>query len=395
MQGIKVFSEIGKLKKVLLHRPGKEIENLTPDLLERLLFDDVPYLKVARQEHDHFVKILNDHGVETVFIEKLAAETLDVRPELKSQFIHDFIEEAHVHATHLKKLKAYLLSLSNQEMVDVMIAGLEVIDLGVSAIDNYPFVIDPMPNTVFQRDPLASIGNGLTINKMFSVTRNRETLLTDLVFRHHPDFAGHVFYFYNRHNSESLEGGDVFVLNKKTLIVGCSQRTTMAAIELLTKNIINDQHSGYETVYVLKLPEKRSFMHLDTVFTNVDHDKFVVHPLIFNDLNRFKIYKVDRHETVEIKKSLADFLADAVGRPVTLIPCGGKSPIAAGREQWNDGTNVLAIAPGKVIAYSRNHVTNKLLRDHGITVFEMPSSELSRGRGGPRCMSMPLIREEL
>jgi arginine deiminase len=389
---INVFSEIGTLKTVLVHRPGDEIENLTPDLLERLLFDDVPFKKVAVEEHNKFTDIMRQNGVEVLYIEELVGETLDQHPELREKFVDQFISEAKVKKEYIAKFKKFLMNMKNVDMAIKMIAGTKKLELGINDDDKYPFVADPLPNVLFQRDPFASVGHGVTMNHMWSETRNRETLFPDLVFKNHKRFGG-IPYFFERDWKEHMEGGDVLVLNSETLIIGASQRTTMKAIEMSAPRIFKD--GSYKKIIVLDLPKSRSFMHLDTVFTNIDYDKFIVHPLIFDYADEFKIYELTPEGKKEIKKPLVKFLEETLGHKVQFIRCGGDDPIASGREQWNDGTNVLTLKPGTVIAYERNWVTIDLLKKAGVKVFTTPSSELSRGRGGPRCMTMPLDRVDL
>lgn len=405
---LNVNSEIGPLKTVLLHRPGKELENLTPDLLERLLFDDIPYLKVAQQEHDAFAQTLRDAGVEVLYIKDMVIEALDHHPEIRSQLINQFIEESNVLSNHVKDgLYKFLIQLDNKELVREMIEGIRKHDIDVdssfSIVDmlenEYPFYTDPLPNLLFQRDPFATIDNGVAINNMMTEARGRETLLSEYVFKYHPRFENEPLKFYKRRSTRwKSEGGDILVLNKKTIAVGISKRTDPRAIEALARELFS-QGSTFETVLAFNIPKTRAFMHLDTVFTQVDYDKFTIHPGIMKDLIIFEITKCNNCErdirVTKVVTSLEDILEKHLNRKITLINIGGDDFITAGREQWNDGANTLAVAPGVVIVYSRNHVTNELLRKEGITVLEIPSSELSRGRGGPRCMSMPLFREDI
>jgi arginine deiminase len=401
---INVFSEIGKLKKVLLHRPGKELENLMPEYLDRLLFDDIPYLKIAQEEHDAFAQIFRDKGVEVVYLEDLAAESL-INDEVKSKFIDEYIEEAGIKENRETGiLKEYFLSFSdNKAMVLKMMEGIrksEIKDykgLGLAEFlsDQYPFIIDPMPNLYFTRDPFASIGNGVSIHKMLTVTRNRETLFGKYIFNYNPLYKG-TKLFYDRTEDYSLEGGDILVLNKETIAVGISQRTHPNAIEKFANSILTEENS-FKKVMAIDIPKTRAFMHLDTVFTMVDYDKFTMHPNIKSDIVVYVLTKVDGKLNIsEERGSLEEVLQKELNLDkVKLIKCGGDSVIDASREQWNDGSNTLCISPGEVIVYSRNYVTNQILEEEGIKIHIMPSSELSRGRGGPRCMSMPLIRENL
>lgn len=409
MKGIHVTSEIKPLKKVLLHRPGRELLNLTPNTLGELLFDDIPYLKVAQEEHDAFSQVLRDNGVEVVYLEDYMTQVLDFSPQVKEGFLRQFIAEAGVRATkYHEAIYEFLDDIkSNRDLVLKTMEGIYLNELtdrnhnirhsladmvnGESRI-----VVNPMPNLYFTRDPFMSIGTGVGINRMYSTNRCRETLYADYIFRYHPDFM-HVDHYYDRTRPFHIEGGDVLNLNERTLAVGISQRTEPDAIERLAKNIFANRHTTIETVLAIRIPESRAFMHLDTVFTQVDYDKFMIHPGILGPLEVFKIMPGKRDDQVKItrkREAIADILAEALGvEQVTLIECGGGDRISAEREQWNDGSNTLCIAPGKIIVYERNNVTNDILRNYGLTVLEIPSSELSRGRGGPRCMSMPLWRD--
>lgn len=406
---LNVTSEIGRLKTVLLHRPGHEIENMTPDLLDRLLFDDIPYLKIAREEHDAFAQTLRDAGVEVLYLEDLAAEAIATSDEVKMNFINQFIDEADVQSEALRAaLIKYLLQFDNRAMVDKMMAGIRTIEVpeydrsSLADMSNttYPFFCDPMPNLYFTRDPFATIGNGITLNHMRTKTRNRETIFAQYIFKYHPRFAGkEVPFWYNRDENTSIEGGDELILSKDTIAVGISERTDAMSVEKLAKRLIIENKTSFKKVLAFKIPSKRAFMHLDTVFTQIDYDKFTVHPGIVGPLELFVLTEDPENpgeiKTVREQDTLENVLSEHLNRKVTLIQCGGGDEIIAAREQWNDGSNTLAIAPGEVVVYSRNYVTNELLEKAGIKIHVIPSSELSRGRGGPRCMSMPLVRENL
>ena len=406
MAGVNVKSEIKPLKKVLLHRPGRELLNLTPNTLEELLFDDIPFLKVAQEEHDAFAQILRDNGVEVVYLEKLMAEVLDQKPELREQFLKQFIEEAGIRTERYQKIIYDYLNDNYPDNYDLVLKTMEGINLTELHTDKSNSLVDlvseaskmvvaPMPNLYFTRDPFAMIGNGVSINRMYSVTRNRETIYGEYIFKYHPDFD-EVPQYYSRYNTFHIEGGDILNINDKVLAIGISQRTEPDAIDAIAKNIFEDPTSPIETILAFNIPNSRAFMHLDTVFTQIDVDKFTVHPGILGPLTVFEITpEADGGIQVkEINDTLEDILEKYVGHPVELIPCGGGDRIAAEREQWNDGSNTLCIAPGTIVVYERNDVTNKVLKEKGLKVIEMPSAELSRGRGGPRCMSMPIWRED-
>ena len=404
MAGVNVKSEIAPLKKVLLHRPGNELLNLTPNTLGELLFDDIPFLPVAQEEHDAFAAALRDHGVEVVYLEDLMTEVLDDNPDVREQFLKQFIEEAGIRTDRYQKIIFDYLNDNYPNNRDLVLKTMEGVNLTELHTDKQNSLVDlvseaskmvvaPMPNLYFTRDNFAMIGNGVSINRMYSVTRNRETIYGEYIFKYHPDFKD-VPQYYSRYNTFHIEGGDILNINDKVLAIGISQRTEPDAIDAIAKNIFNDPTSPIETILAFNIPNSRAFMHLDTVFTQIDTDKFTIHPGIMGPLTVFEITaEGDGIKVKEVNGTLESILETYVGHPVELIPCGGGDRIAAEREQWNDGSNTLAIAPGVVVVYERNDVTNKVLEERGVECIQIPSAELSRGRGGPRCMSMPIWRE--
>lgn len=413
MNKINVTSEIKPLKKVLLHRPGNELLNLTPNTLGDLLFDDIPYLPVAQREHDEFARVLKENGVEVVYLEKLMAEVLALSDEIREEFIKQFIFEAGIRTPKYRDLVfQYLNSFKDEyELVLKTMEGIQIYEINreqrkdeKSLVDlvteETDFLADPMPNLYFTRDNFASIGRGISLNKMYSVTRNRETIYAEYIFKYHPDFKGQVDKYYDRDLPYHIEGGDILNLNDHILAVGISQRTTAEAIDQLAKNLFKDEKCKIDTVLAFNIPNSRAFMHLDTVFTQVDRNKFTYHPGIVDTLQVFEITEGNIEDSdedlnvVEINDTLENILSSYLKIPVTLIPCAGGDKVASEREQWNDGSNTLCIAPGVVVVYDRNVITNEVLRENGLKVLEIPGAELSRGRGGPRCMSMPLIRED-
>ena len=403
--GINNYSEIGKLNKVLLHRLGGEIEGLVPDNFERLLFDDIPYLKIAQQEHDRFADLLKENGVEVIYYVDETAKALKTE-EIRQNFVDDFIADSGIYSEEAREaVRDYLLGMPSKQLVEKAISGIKKDEIQVKnkgslasyIASGYPYYTDPMPNLYFTRDPGACVGNGLNVHHMSTVARRREALLLEYMYKYNEDFAPagtHLWYDYDM--DASIEGGDVLVLSKDIVAIGLSQRTTAGSIERFAENLLKE--SSFKKILVFDIPKSRAFMHLDTVFTMVDYDKFTIHPEIEGPL---QIYEITlnpdgRAHFESIQGELENILSSELKLPaVELIRCGGDDPMAAQREQWNDGSNILAIAPATVITYERNYVTNELLDKKGIKVITMPSSELSRGRGGPRCMSCPVNREDL
>ena len=404
---INVNSEIGKLKTVILKRPGIEIDNLTPEYLHELLFDDIPYLPVMQDEHDAFANVLAVQGVNVLYLEELLAESLNTA-ERQLDFVSRLLAESNfLYGYTLDVVKDYLLRLSPKDIVTKIMGGIRVDELSVQREKSllaltldYPFYVSPMPNLYFTRDPAVCIGNGVSINRMREPARRKESFFIKFILENHEMFRGvEVPVWLNRDYKFSIEGGDILVLKKDVLAIGISARTTPAAIEHIAKNLFA-YGSNITKVLAVSIPKKRSFMHLDTVFTMLDRNMFSIHPWILDKVGNIDAYLLKRGETPDILSikpftSISESLKEALEVDnIEFIPCAGGDIIASAREQWSDGTNTLAIAPGVVVTYDRNYITNRIFRKKGLEVIEVPSAELSRGRGGPRCMSMPIFRED-
>ena len=400
--GVNVFSEIGRLRRVILHRPGPELDNLTPLNMKNLLFDDIPDYVAASKEHDELAQVLQKAGAEVMYVTDIMEEVLADR-EIRSALLADFLREARVFQLSNKLIFDYLFSMEDtKRLVNILIGGLRRDEFtlngsSLSTLDRKKTLhFDPMPNMYYTRDPMTVIGSGLSLNCMWAETRRRESLMTQFALEHHPRFKD-IRRYYDRNENATLEGGDILVLSKEVLAVGVSQRSETAAVKTLARRVLR-ANDGFSHVLVFFIPERRAFMHLDTVFTMVDREIFTVHPEIEGPL---EIYDITANKDGELEvKNIGNHLSSILKKylhlsEVELIRCGGTSQIDAQREQWNDGSNTLAIAPGEVVVYDRNRVTNRLLKEAGITLHEISSSELSRGRGGPRCMSQPIWRDDI
>ena len=401
---INVKSEIGPLKRVMLHRPGVELANLMPDFLERMLAEDTPDVEMAGREHDVFAGILRDAGVDVVYIEKEFAKIVEDDP-VRRAFIDDFVEIGVKGDSLQPAVREYLLSVPSEGLFDAVAKGITRADLKdiepkpIQAVieDDYPFVTDPLPNIYFTRDISFSIGTGLAISAMSMPARMRETLFIRYLHKYAEKFgAGKVDLLYDYNCGCPIEGGDVLALSDKCVAIGCGERTTEAAIEKLAKTLFT---RGYEKVLLFKNPQSRTYMHLDVLMTHVDYDKFLAHPCMAHKW--FDVYELtpagNGGVTVTRTTDGVDRILERALHldHVSFIEMGGGNDIVYKREHWNMGSNSLAIAPGNIITYDRNHVTNELLDKAGVHVNPIPGGELSRGRGGPRCMSMPMIREDI
>ncbi|MGJ9382210.1 arginine deiminase [Salipaludibacillus sp. CF4.18] len=408
---LNIYSEIGTLEKVMVHRPGKEIENLFPEFMKEFLFDDIPNLRLAQKEHDKFVEVLSSRGAEVLYVTDLASAALTEK-SVREVFIDEFLtlpKQLHRDEESVyKSLKEYLLSKNPTELVETLIRGIRKEEVFVEKrhklagmLDHpYPFYLDPLVNMYFTRDPYNVIGNGISLNPMNQTARKNETIFMKYIMNHHPEFKdADTPIIYDKSNNFSIEGGDQLILTPEVMAIGISARTSPHAIEVLFKKLLSVNKS-IKKIVAIQIPEERAFMHLDTVFTQVDTNKFTVHPAVIKIADEMNLFVMETDENGEIivekRTNLVETLKEVLELDdIILIPIGNGHVIEAAREQWNDGSNTLALAPGVVVTYDRNYITNETLRSHGVEVLEVPSSELSRGRGGPRCMTMPISRRRV
>jgi arginine deiminase len=399
-----VTSEIGRLRRVILHRPGLEIARLTPQNHAALLFDDILWTDRAGEEHDRFANILRSRGVEVLYLRDLLGETL--RDEhVRGLMVDEVVTPRTCGMQVSDRLRAVLRECDLQDFLDVLLGGLlksELRDFGVDPLfadvvaNRYDYVLPPLPNLFFTRDNAAWIGNGVALSVLATPARSRESLYLRAIYRFHPRFKDAGFpFWYGRDEAHrypaSLEGGDVLVLDESTALVGCGERTVPAAAEILAHRLLVE--GTYRNVIVAHFRKGRAIMHLDTVLTMVDVDKFNFFPGVQTGMDVF-ILNRGRGSGLAATKTdgIMDALRRCLDRPLKFI-ASGEDEISYVREQWEDGHNTVAIAPGVVVAYMRNSETNRRLRDAGVEVLELDASELCRGRGGSRCMTQPVLRD--
>lgn len=404
---LNITSEIGLLEAVMLHRPGIELERLTNDNQSELLFDDIPWLKRARDEHDTLVNVFRDHNIRVFFLEDLLMEILKDRG-IKEALIKDIVNLEVENVRLQPYIIDYLCELPLKKLKNILFAGitkgelgdLKLISLADRLKDDNSFYISPLPNLYFSRDQAAIINNGIVFSNMKNKARIRESLYIRYLYFNHPLFKNSnlkIWYGdkYELDSTYSIEGGDILVLREDVVAIGYSQRTSLVGIELLAETLLKE--SQIEKVLVIRIPPRRAYMHLDTVFTMVERDAFLYFPNILNELKVFTLYldksgKLSVKEEGDLKKGLEDVLNL---KNVRLIATGGGDLTLAAREQWHDATNAFMIAPGKAITYARNEITNEELQKEGIEVISIHGDELGRGRGGIRCMTMPLKRSSV